>query len=70
MSTPMEIMLRQVDWAPTGNTDDDADGIPIATHSGILEVAGQKLRVYRLNTGEAIINADDLVEFFERGLMP
>lgn len=35
-----------------------------ATHEGIWELAGHKIRVYRLNTGEAIINAEDMCKIF------
>lgn len=39
--------------------------LPYATHSGELEILGLKLRCYRLNTGEAIIHADDMNALFE-----
>lgn len=47
-------------------TDADSPyGLPYPTHSGVLEIVGRKLRCYRLNTGEAIFDADDFNAFLE-----
>lgn len=44
---------------------EDAGGLPFVTHEGVLEIAGQRLRCYRISDGRAIINADDFYAFFE-----
>lgn len=41
-----------------------AEGLPYATHEGEMEIMGHKLRCYRLNTGQAVVNADDAHAFF------
>jgi hypothetical protein len=61
--TPMEQMLQQVGWTATSQTSSQGD-LPYATHHGVMDLFGHKLRVYRLNDGRAIINAEDLHKFF------
>jgi hypothetical protein len=61
--TPIDALMSGVNWSPT-NMKPDSDDLPFATHEGILEIAGLQLRCYRLNTGEAIINSDDFMNFF------
>ena len=58
-----EVLLDGVEWRE-GTPPEIDDGIPYATHEGVLEIAGMKLRCYRLNTGQAIIRADDIADFF------
>jgi hypothetical protein len=66
MKTPIEMMLDGVEWreADPVQQEGESDGLPYATHEGVLEIAGVKLRCYRLNTGQAIFNADDIAELF------
>ncbi len=64
---PIDAMLETVEWTPTKRAENPAgpmDGIPYATHSGVLEIAGAKLRCYRLNNGHTVFDADDMREFF------
>ena len=68
MKQPIEIALDSVEWR--GLSYDIApsmisDGLPHVTHEGILDFCGFKFRVYRLSSGERIIDADDLKEFFQ-----
>lgn len=64
MSEPA--FMQGVQWRPT---DAESDGeLPYATHVGELEVFGVKLRCYRISTGQAIIDADDMNALF--GGMP
>jgi len=63
--TPIEQMMSRVDWKKFDLQQTDGD-MPYATHSGILEIAGMDLRVYRLNDGRAIIDADDMIKFFDK----
>lgn len=39
--------------------------LPFVTHEGVLEVAGHKLRCYRLSDGKAIIHEEDFYSFFD-----
>lgn len=68
MRTAIEIMMDAVEWEE--HTPDDTDGVsqdlPYATHSGIWHIGGMELRVHRLNTGQAIIEASDL-EIYLKG---
>lgn len=63
--TPIEMMMDGVAWTQRADDDTPADdGMPYATHSGVLDLFGHKLRVHRLNTGQTIIDADDFNAFF------
>mgnify|MGYP006921463783 CR=1 FL=1 len=66
---PIDMMLDGIIWVAAeqepGQNGDNSDGIPYATHSGVLEIAGMKLRCYRLNTGQAVIDGGDLEAFFQ-----
>jgi hypothetical protein len=64
MKTPIEKMLDGVHWREADGPPEDDDGTPWATHEGVMDIMGHKLRCYRLNTGQAIINADDMHDFF------
>jgi len=66
MSTPMETMLERVEW--TVESPQESSELPHVTHSGVLDIAGHRLRVYRISTGQAIIDADDFNAFFNAGL--
>lgn len=39
--------------------------IPEAISEHVLEIMGKKLRVYLLDDGRTIVNADDVADFFE-----
>ena len=58
-STPIEMALNGVTWEAAPEREHPEDGIPYATHSGIWKFMGKEIRVYRLNNGKAIIDADD-----------
>lgn len=67
--TPIEMMLDGVTWVQT--TGSSADNKPTgdkdelyATHEGVFEILGQKMRCYRLSNGQAVFNADDFEAFF------
>lgn len=65
MTTPIEMMLDGVQWQEIDHgAENDSDGLPFATHEGVLEIAGVKLRCYRLSDGRSIFNADDIAELF------
>lgn len=67
--TPIEMMLDGVTWVQTtgSSTDNKPTGDKdelYATHEGVFEFMGHKMRCYRLNTGQAVFNADDFEDFF------
>lgn len=69
MKSPINALLDSVEWTLVDVREHDRiDGLPYTTHEGVLEIVGHKLRCYRLNTGEAIFNAEDVHAFFGEAL--
>jgi len=67
LSTPIEMMLDGVAWTAIPAEDGAArpsGGLPRATHEGVLEIFGKRLRCYRLDDGMCVLDADDVVEVF------
>jgi len=60
---PIEMLMNSIEWTPAGGAA-GVDGLPYATHFGVLEIGAIKLRCYRLNDGRSIIDADDMEAFF------
>lgn len=58
----IETLINQA-LKPIDNPKPSGD-LPYATHSGVLHIFGVDLKVFRLSTGQAIIDADDLERFF------
>lgn len=65
--TPIEIMLDAIEWKSIEREGNIEGDLPYATHEGVLVIGGMSLRVYQLNTGERVIEEDDLVKFFDTG---
>ena len=63
VKTPINLLLDNLDWKERQGEPDDKS-IPWATHEGILEIAGHKLRCYQLNTGIRVFAAEDIEAFF------
>ena len=61
--TPIDAMLNQIEWTESGEQQPSGE-LPHVTHSGVLEIAGARLRCYRLSDGRAIFDADDFNDFF------
>ena len=55
-----------IPMVPTG-IEPPADGSAYAVMQGELIAAGSRLRVYQLSTGQRVINADDVHNFFGIG---
>jgi hypothetical protein len=77
MKSAIERVLDQVDWTPVERTVQAVqeqqkcaggagagDELPYATHEGVLSICGIRLHCYRLNTGMAVFDADDVKRFF------
>jgi hypothetical protein len=56
-------MLDAVEWQATA-AQPNPDGLPYATHSGVLRIGEISLRCYRLNDGRAVFDADDIAAWF------
>ena len=68
MKQPIEMLLEGVTWEETEQQPSNPDGLPWATHSGLLAMAGHKIRCYRLNTGATIFDINDMNAFFSDAL--
>lgn len=53
-----------VPMTPIANAGPSKDGLPYATHEGSIEILGCTIRVFQLNDGMRIVNADDVKAFF------
>lgn len=56
-------MLDRVEWVKEENGTPPTDGTLYATHSGVLEIAGHKLRCFRLSNGQAVFEETDFLAF-------
>lgn len=63
---PIEILLNQVEWQSVEQEESHSDDLPYATHKGVLSIAGFDFRCYQLNTGQRVIDADDMERFFNQ----
>jgi len=64
---PIAKLLDAVSWRPVCYETDPSevsDGLPHVTHEGTLDFCGTKFRVYQLSSGDRVIDADDIKEFF------
>lgn len=62
---PIDALLDQAEWVEVVRDGPPTESdLPYATHSGVLRIGTCELKCYRLNTGEAIFDADDLIRFF------
>lgn len=60
----IDAILRDVAWEETGRIVDPASKLPYATHSGVFMFGDEPIKCYRLNTGEAVFDADDFKRVF------
>lgn len=69
MKQPIDMMLDGIDWVPAQQAESVADdGLPYVTHTGVLDIAGHKLRVHQLSNGQRVIAHEDLDALFESWL--
>lgn len=66
--TLIDAMLDQVEWKALPWTPEDSE-LPTATHGGFLQLGECKLRVYQLNDGRRVIDAEDIYAFFCGAIM-
>lgn len=67
MTAPISRMLDAVEWEVLP-PQEPSDGLPVATHAGILTIAGYPFRVFQLSNGQRVFDADDLAQFFAGAL--
>lgn len=61
--TPIDAIFETLDWK--AEPPQEPGELPHVTHSGVLSIAGMRLRCYRLSDGRAIINAEDMRPMLE-----
>ena len=63
--TPVDYLLDRVAWEsmPDPAIDND-DGIPYATHRGVLHIGDYALKCYVLNDGSRIFDEEDILRMF------
>lgn len=60
---PIKMLLDGIMWKAL-------PGVHYATHEGELHIEGFTLKVYQLNTGQRVIDANDFTSFLEgKGLI-
>ena len=64
--TPVDAMMNSVEWRAI---EPDAamladDGIPYATHEGVLNIGGFEFQCYQLLYGRRVIDAESVARFF------
>lgn len=65
MKTPIEMMMDGVEWKQReGTVPDSDDGLPYATHEGVLHIGEAALKCYRLSDSRAVFDAEDVRRFF------
>jgi len=64
MKRPIDMVLDQLTWVPLVNGPDPDSTLPYATHEGVLDIMGHKLRCYQLNTGKRVFAEKDFLAFF------
>ena len=60
----IEMLFKDVVWEPTGLSEPGEDGIPVASHQGILHLFDTEFHVYQLSDGQRIFDAEDVGNFF------
>ena len=64
--SPMDILMGRVDFRAVKVEDDVLfrDDLPYVTHEGKLEIDGFVFRCYRLSSGDAVFEAEDIERWF------
>lgn len=62
--SPMELLLAEVQWEVLPPIEVSIDGVPVATHRGILRIGDKELECCILNDGRRIIRQESLENFF------
>lgn len=68
MKMPIEMMLdKDAVWTATGTHDPNwkEGDMPYATHEGTITLLDVPMRCTRLNTGQSVINGEDIHKLFE-----
>lgn len=64
----LSALMDAVEWLPAPDSADRPPGELYATHNGVLDLFGTPVKVYRLNDGQAVFDADDVARWFMAGV--
>lgn len=65
MKTPIEAIMDRMQFTPVKRIiPAPDDGTLYATHEGVMDLGEMRLRVYQLNNGQRVIDAQDVEDFF------
>lgn len=64
MTSPMDKVFEAVEWQAVDWPEVPAEGLPYATHRGILRIMGAELECFILSDGSRIFTAESLARFF------
>ena len=63
--TAIERLIGNIPMTPIPqDAQGDGEGLPFATHQGLLKIGEAELLVYQLNTGQRVIEQSSLAKFF------
>lgn len=67
MKKPIDMMMDGVAWnaVPEDTGSGETNGLPHATHSGILEIGPLRIECLRLSDGRAVISEQGMHDFLE-----
>lgn len=65
MNSPIQDALNSVRMTPIEGARASVDGLPYATHSGVLELGPLDLQVFRLSDGRAVISEEGMAAFLK-----
>ena len=65
MKAQIEMLLDGVVWVENKNPPTGDGSLPYATHEGVFDLMGHKMRCYRLSNGKSVFNADDVQAWFD-----
>ena len=63
MKSPIETLLDQVEWKETPETE-SVEGLPYATHEGVMRVGDFEFKCYQLSNGTRVISKESMEAFF------
>ena len=77
MKSPIETLLDQVEWKETPETESvgtwfeasgvnfvNDEGLPYATHEGVMRVGDFEFKCYQLSNGTRVISKESMEAFF------
>lgn len=70
MPSPIDYLMDSLEWTPVPDQQraQAESNLPYATHRGVLTIGDMSLGCYRLNTGQAVIDGDDMQKYFREWL--